>query len=208
MHRSGVVPEEERLLRLGLLLHPRESAIGDLFIDGFHALLGERAGINDRLTALAIGQTVKHSTGAELLLEGRVLRVVREFGLFLRVQVIEIAEEFVEPMYGRQEFVAVAQMVLAELAGGVAQRLEQFGDGRVCLLQADRGAGHADLGQTRADRVLASDKARAAGGAALLGIVVGEGDPFVRDTVNVRCAVAHHAEAEATDVPHSDIIAP
>src|SRR5208282_2018489 len=91
---------------------------------------------------------------------------------------------------------------------GVAQRLEKFSDGRVFLLQADGGAGHADLGQTRADRVLAGDERGAAGGAALLGIVVGEGDTFVRDAVDVRCAVAHHAEAEATNVPHPDVVTP
>ena len=111
---------------------------------------------------------MEHAAGSELLLEFRVLRIVGQFRLFLGVQVIEVAEEFVEPVHGRQEFVPVAQMVLAELAGGVAERLEQFGDGRVFFLQADSGAGHADLGQAGADRVLAGDEAGAAGGAALL----------------------------------------
>ena len=100
---------------------------------------------------------------------------------------IEIAKEFVEAMDCRQKFISVAQMVLPELAGGVAQRLEEFGDGRVFLLQADGGAGHADLGQARADRVLAGDEARATGGAALLGIVVRKG-AFVRNAVDVGCA--------------------
>jgi hypothetical protein len=39
--------------------------------------------------------------------------------------VIEIAKEFVKPVHGGQELIAVAEMVLAELAGGVAERLEQ-----------------------------------------------------------------------------------
>ena len=208
VHGRGIVPEEERLVRLGLRLHPRESPISDLLVDGFHALLGERAGVHDRLPALAVGQAMKHASGTELLLERRVLGIVGQFRLLLRVQVIEIAEEFVEPMHGRQEFVAVAQMVLAELAGGVAQRLEELGDGRVFLLKADGGAGHADLGQTRADRVLAGDEASTAGGAALLGIIVGEGDPFVRDAVDVGRTVAHHAEAEAADVPNPDVVPP
>src|SRR5579863_4888180 len=99
-------------------------------------------------------------------------------------------------------------MVLAELARRVALRLEQFGDGRVFLLQADRGARHADLGQPRADRVLAGYEARAAGGAALLGIIVGEGDPFDRDTIDVGRVVAHHAAAEMTDVPYPDVVTP
>ncbi len=151
---------------------------------------------------------MEHAARPERLLERRVLGIVGQFGLFLGVEVIEVAEEFVEPVHGRQEFVAVAQMVLAELAGGVAQRLQQFGDRRVFLLQADGGAGHADLGQAGADRVLAGDEAGAAGGAALLGVVVGEDDPFVRHAVDVGGPVAHHAVAEVADVPDADVVAP
>ena len=50
-------------------------------------------------------------------------------GVFHRVQVIEIAEELVEAVHRGQELVPVAEVVLAELAGGVAQRLERGGDG-------------------------------------------------------------------------------
>jgi hypothetical protein len=57
--------------------------------------------------------------------------IVGQFRFFLGVQVIEVAEEFVEPVHGRQVFIPIAEMVLAELTGGVAERLEQFGDGRV-----------------------------------------------------------------------------
>ena len=56
-------------------------------------------------------------------------------GLILGVQVVEVAEELVEAVNGRQEFVAVAEMVLAELSGRVALRLEQLGNGRVLLRQ-------------------------------------------------------------------------
>ena len=175
---------------------------------GFHALLGEGTGVLDRLPALAVSHAVEHAAGTEPLLEFRILGIVGQFGFFLGVQVIEVAEEFVEAVHGRQEFVPIAQMVLAELAGGVAQRLEHFSDGRVFLLQADGGAGHADLGQARADRVLAGDEARAAGGAALLGVVVGEGHPFLRHAVDVRGLVAHHAATEVADVPYPDVVPP
>ena len=47
------------------------------------------------------------------------------FRLVLGIEVVEVAEELVEAVDGRQELVAVAEMVLAELAGDVAQRLEQ-----------------------------------------------------------------------------------
>ena len=55
--------------------------------------------------------------------------------LILGIQVIEIAEELVEAVHRRQEFVAVAEMVLAELAGRIALRLEQVGDRRILLRQ-------------------------------------------------------------------------
>ena len=99
-------------------------------------------------------------------------------------------------------------MVLAELAGGVALRLEQLGDGRVFRLQADGGAGHADLREAGADRILAGDEAGAACGAALLRVVVGEEAAFVGDPVDVGGPVAHHAVAELADVPDADIVAP
>jgi hypothetical protein len=44
---------------------------------------------------------------------------------------VEIAEEFVEAVYRGQVLVAIAEMVLAELAGGVAERFEDFGERRV-----------------------------------------------------------------------------
>src|SRR5271165_3927420 len=45
-------------------------------------------------------------------------------------------EELVETVHRRQELVLVAEMVLAELAGGVAQRPQQLGDGGILRPQA------------------------------------------------------------------------
>ncbi len=70
----------------------------------------------------------------------------------------------VEPVNGGQELVAVAKVVFSELAGGVAERFEQFGDGRVFLPQSELCAGQADLGQPRAQAVLTGDERRPAGG--------------------------------------------
>jgi len=50
------------------------------------------------------------------------------FRFILGIQMVEITEEFIEAMDGRQEFVAVAEMVLAELSGRVSLRLQEFGD--------------------------------------------------------------------------------
>ena len=79
-----------------------------------------------------------------------VLRSIGLLGLFLGIEVIKIAEELVEAMIGRQVFVAVAEMVLAELAGRIAQRLERLGDGDVPVLETDRRTGNADLGEAGA----------------------------------------------------------
>jgi xanthosine utilization system XapX-like protein len=65
---------------------------------------------------------VDDAARTELLLELRALRVVGVLGLFLGVQVVEVAEELVEAVVGRQHLVAVAEVVLAELAGHVALR--------------------------------------------------------------------------------------
>ena len=114
---------------------------------------------------------MEHAARSELLLERRILGIVGQLRLLLGVEVIEIAEELVEAVHGRQVLVPIAEVVLAELAGGVAERLEQLGDGRVLRLKPHRGAGHPDLGQTGANRVLAGDEGGAAGGAALLRVV-------------------------------------
>ena len=76
--------------------------------------------------------------GPNICLELRVAGIGPLLGLLLGVEVVEVAEELVEAVDRRQVLVPVAQVVLAELAGGVAERLEQLGDGRVFLLQADR----------------------------------------------------------------------
>ena len=92
---------------------------------------------------------------------------------------IEVAEELVEAMLRRQHLVAVAEVVLAELAGDVALRLEQVGDGRVFRLQAFGRAGQPDLGEAGANRRLPGDEGRATGGAALLAVPVGEQRAFL-----------------------------
>ena len=47
VHRRGVVPEEERLVRLDLLLHPFNRPGRDFLVDGFHALLRQGPGVGD-----------------------------------------------------------------------------------------------------------------------------------------------------------------
>jgi hypothetical protein len=44
------------------------------------------------------------------------LWIVGVFRLFLGIEVTEVAEEFVEAMLGRQKFILVPEVILAELA--------------------------------------------------------------------------------------------
>src|ERR1700723_3166876 len=220
VHRGGVVPKEKRLIRFDLLLHPTESPCRDLLIDGFHALLGKGAGVFDGLLAypspagvdgwviFVTGEAVQHASRAKRRLELGIFGIVRQFWLFFGIQVIEIAKELVESMHSRQKLIPIAEMVLAELAGCIAKRFEQFGDGRVLRLKSDRGARHADFGQTGTERVLAADESRASGSTALLAIEVGKGNTLVGDAVGGRRFVAHHAPAEVADIPSADVIAP
>ena len=104
---------------------------------------------------------------------------------------IEVAVEFVEAVHRGQELVAVAQVVLAELAGGIALHLQQFGNRRICLLQPERRTRQADLGHARAQAGLAGDERRPAGRAALLGVVIGEDHAFLGDTIDVGRMKAH-----------------
>jgi len=68
------------------------------------------------------------------------------------------AELHCRTIVGRQVFVAVAEMVLAELRRRIAQRLQQFGDRRVFLDQADRRRREADFGQPSAQSALTGEE--------------------------------------------------
>ena len=204
MHPGRVPPQEERLVRLLRAVHEVQCLGRDLLVDRLHALARQRTGIGD----LAVGKAVDDAARPELLLELRVLRVIGVLGLLLGVQVIQIAEKFVEAMRGGQHVIAVAEVVLAELAGHVALRPQQRGDGGVFLLHPLRRARQADLGQAGADRRLTRDESRAPCGAALLSVPVGEQRPLAGNAVDVGRPVAHHSHVVRTDVELADVIAP
>ena len=67
-----------------------------------------------------------------------VLRIVRIFRFFLRVQVIQVSIKLVEAVNSGQKFVSVAEVILANLRRGVSERLEQIGYRRVFLLDSER----------------------------------------------------------------------
>ena len=90
----------------------------------------------------------------------QVLRIVGMRRVFHRVEVIQVAEEFVEAVNGGQELIAIAQVVLAELAGGVALGFERGGNRAGLGRYADLGARLADGGHAGADGQFAGDKVR------------------------------------------------
>ena len=196
-----------------------ERGAEEFLVDRLHALLRQRPGVLALLLAprpearivagrLRVGRDAfHHAARAEARLELRVLRIVGVLRLFFGVEVVEIAEELVEAVHGRQKLVAVAEMVLAELSGHVALRLEQFGERRILVRQTLLRRGEADLEQAGADRALAGDEGGAPGGAGLLRVIVGEEPAFVGDAVDVGRAIAHHAAIVGADVPVADVVA-
>ena len=72
---------------------------------------------------------MKDSARPELLLELGILRVVGVLRFLLGIQVIEVSKELVEAVCRRKELVAVAEVVLAKLAGHVTKRFQNVGDG-------------------------------------------------------------------------------
>ena len=147
VHAARIEPDEERLLVPVRAVDEVDRGFEEFLVDRLHALLGERSGVlafllapgaEARIVARRVGRgrnAFHDAARTELRLEGGILRIVGVLRLVLGVQVIEVAEELVEAVHRRQEFVAVAEMVLAELPGRIALRLEQIGDGRVLLRQ-------------------------------------------------------------------------
>ena len=223
VHVGGVHPDEER--RVGIVCPTNEvlAGVGEFLVDGFHALLGQRPGVLDALLAAGAAPAVfgvvelvgrpgvDDPARPQLLVEQRELvlrRPVRVLWLLLCVEVVQVAEELVEAVHGGQVLVLVPEVVLAELAGGVAVRLQQLGDRRVLLLQTDGRPRHSDLGHAGAEHALSGDERRPPGGAALLAVGVGETHPLVGDPVDVGCSVTHQAVAVTAQVGDADVVAP
>src|SRR4029079_10559586 len=161
--------------RLAGFVLPPDEVLGrraELALPGSHALFRYRTRVVDLLLAdfapprhhglvvLVRGPAVEHAARAEVLAKLRVLRVVRHLRLFFRVQVIEIAEELVEAVIGREHVVQVAEVVLAELPGRVALLFEQRRDRNELVGHADRRRRNTDLREARAIDALARDERR------------------------------------------------
>ena len=139
VHARRIEPAEERLAVLFGLVDEIDGQVADFVIHCLHPFGIERAGVLNLLFAdlaparhlrrvvRGRGPAMNHVARADLIQQ--VLRVVGMRRVFHRIEVIEIAKEFVESVDGRQELIEIAEMVLAELAGSVALRFERGGDG-------------------------------------------------------------------------------
>ena len=117
VHPRRVEPKEERLVGFARFLQVVQRGRQELLVDGLHALLAERAGVLDLPRAVRVGPALQHAAGLGLLHHRRIFEVVLVFELLLRIEVVERAEELVEPVSGRQRLIRIAQAVLSELRG-------------------------------------------------------------------------------------------
>ena len=117
---------------------------------------------------------------------GRGLVDVREAHALHRIEVIQIAPEFLEAVRGRQRVGVIAEMVLAELAGVVAEIEQEFRDRRRAGPQIGRAAGQLRRDHAGAQRMHAGEEGIAARRAALLGVIMREQRAFIADAIDVR----------------------
>src|SRR4029453_11608892 len=152
-------------------------------VDRFHPLFCKWAGVMDGLPAdpaealvdrrvIGVGGlAVQYAARTEPFAKVRKIlrvRIIGQFRLFLGIQVVEVAVELVETVDRRQIFIAVAEVVLADLRGRISQWLQELGNGRVFLVETNRGGRQTDFGQSGAQSVLAGDERGSSGRAALL----------------------------------------
>ena len=138
---------------------------------------------------------------------GRGLVDVGEAHALHRVEVIEVAPEFLEAVRGRQRVGVVAEMVLAELAGVVAEIEQELGDRRRAGPQIGRAAGQLRRDHAGAQRMHAGEEGVAARRAALLGVVVHEHRAFVADAIDVRRLADHQAAMVDARLHPADVVA-
>src|SRR4051812_18980221 len=154
MHSGRVEPDEERTLVGDGFVDELGRRVIDLEVDRRHPITTQRAGILDPLPAVAVRPRVDDAARPKLTPEFRVARIVVRVRLFLRVEVVKVTKELVKAVHGRKMLVAIAKMVLAKLAGGIAERLQQVGYSRRPIWYPLRRAGHADRQHPCPERML------------------------------------------------------
>src|SRR5262249_22264196 len=118
-------------------------------------------------------------------LGGWVLVDVGEADRLHGVEVVEVAPVFLEAVRRRQGRRVVAQVVLAELAGGVAEIEQELGEGRRAGSQIGRAAGQLRRDHAGAQWIHAGEEGVAPGRAARHRDIVHKLRASLRDAVDV-----------------------
>ena len=174
----GALQRQRTLVGAGLV---RRGAVGGRA--GEHRARRRQAGRGQRIDrGRILGQAGDRRVAADRRdgLLGRRLVDVGEADALHRVEVVEVAPELLEAVRGRQRVGVVAEVVLAELAGVVAEVVQELGERRRAGPQVGRAARQLRRDHAGAQRVHAGEEGVATGGAALLGVVVGEERAFLR----------------------------
>src|SRR5262249_12760415 len=132
--------------------------------------------------------------------------IVAMTGVLHCIEVIEIPEELIEAVQRRQELIEVAQMVLAELAGGVTHGFQHGGNSRRGIRHADRRASLTDSSQSSADREFAGDEVRTTRRAARFGIIIGTSDRLRRQPIEVGGSTSNYSWIVDADVCPADVV--
>ena len=207
MHPGRVVPDEEGLVGRDSLGNEALALFQHVLVEMPLHLLSEGAKLLDAL-AVFRGEAVYDAALGQTCIFKGLGGIIRLLDIFPGVQVIEDSEELVEPVVGGKVLVPVAEMVLAELPGAIAQRLEHLGERRVLRGETLRGPGQPDGRKAHPQRILPGDERGAPGGAGCLGIVVHEEHALVGDPVDVGRLSRHHPAVIGRDVPHPHVVAP
>ena len=152
---------------------------------------------------VGVDQAARTVGVVELLVDGERIPIrIRH-----SVEVVQISKKFIEAVQGRKEFVQVSKVVLAELPGGIALRLQSGGQRHCLRRQTDVGASLADRRQASPDRQFARDEVCPTCRTAGFSIVVREAHTFGREPVEVRRLPRHDALVIGADVEPTDIVA-
>jgi hypothetical protein len=99
-------------------------------------------------------------------------------------------------------------MIFTVLPGDIPLLLKKRRQGHIFGTNTKISTGYADLGEAGANRRLPRDKGRATRGATLLAVVIGKLRALIRNAVDVRGPVPHHAHVVGRQIPKTDIVAP
>ena len=125
MHSRWVYPKKKGLLGGSTFLHPLKRTLKNFVIERFHSLDIKRSFVRDYLLTNAAPSSVfcriisvacaRMYHVAWTPGEVGVSWKFRLFWHFHHIEMIEKAEKLIETVYGRKEFVLVAQVALAKL---------------------------------------------------------------------------------------------